>query len=166
MMSLSSEGPFKEFKKCLVTSCESSECLLAQEGAGHCQSPPRGGCRGRVRLYSSLLPPVSFVQVLCLFYKHLRHWFIHSFIKIFIHLSHPFPPNLQNTINPKPFERGTWNFYTMFTTCHVPCVTCHISQVTCHVSHVPLIFFPFFSLFFLLVELVGRGYVINCAYPV
>ena len=48
----------------------------------------------------------------------------------------PFPPNLQNIINPKPLELGTWNAYTMFTTFHVSCVTCQVSPVTCHLSPV------------------------------
>ena len=31
-------------------------------------------------------------------------------------LSHPFPPDLQNMMTPKPLELGSWNFETMFTT--------------------------------------------------
>ena len=42
-------------------------------------------------------------------------------------LSHPFPPNLQKFINPKPSELGSWN---------VSHVTCHMSHVTYHISHV------------------------------
>ena len=61
-------------------------------------------------------------------------------------VSDPFPSNLQNTITPKPLELGTWNFYTLFTTCHVSCVTCHLSHVTCHdtwyvTCHIKLVFF-------------------------
>ena len=58
-------------------------------------------------------------------------------------VSHPFPPNLQDTFTSKPYELGTWNFERMFTslnvsdvTCHLSCVTCQMSHVTCHVSHV------------------------------
>ena len=37
-------------------------------------------------------------------YKHLRDSFIHSFINS---VSDHFPPNLQNTTNPKPLDRWT-----------------------------------------------------------
>ena len=57
--------------------------------------------------------------------------------------SHPFPPNLQDIINDKPLELGSWNFERMFTThnmshvtCHMSCVTCHVSHVMCNMSHV------------------------------
>ena len=59
-------------------------------------------------------------------------------------VSQPFPHNLQNIINHKPEELGSWNLERMFTlhnmshvTCHVR-VTCHVSHVRCHMSH----FFP------------------------
>ena len=42
-------------------------------------------------------------------------------------VSHPFPHNLHNAINPKPLELGTCNFYTMLTTCHVS--SYHVSCV-------------------------------------
>ena len=51
-------------------------------------------------------------------------------------MSNTFPPHLQYIKNPKPLELGTWNFHTMFTTCHVSCVKCHMSNVTCHLPHV------------------------------
>ena len=56
------------------------------------------------------------------FVNWLTNWF-----------SHPFPPHLQNTKNPKPLEIGTWIIYTLFTTCHVSCVMCHMSHVTHHI---------------------------------
>ena len=37
-----------------------------------------------------------------------------------------FPPNLQNIINHKPFDLGTWNVG------NVSHLTCHMSRVTCH----------------------------------
>ena len=62
------------------------------------------------------------------------------------YFSEPFPPNLQNIINHKPEELGSWNFERMFTphnmsyvTCCMSCVTCHVSYVTCHMK-----FFLFF----------------------
>ena len=68
-------------------------------------------------------------------------WFIHS-------LSQPFPPNLQNIINNKPEELGSWNFERMFTpqnlshvTCRKSGVTCHVTCVTGHMSHVTFFFF-------------------------
>ena len=39
-------------------------------------------------------------------------------------------------IYPKPFELGSWNSETIFTTPCVSHVTCHLSCVMCHVSHV------------------------------
>ena len=57
-----------------------------------------------------------------LFYKHLCD-----------SLTHPFPPNLQDTFTPKPYELRTRNFEKMFTSLHVSHVTCHISRVTCHI---------------------------------
>ena len=60
-------------------------------------------------------------------------WLIDSF-------SHHFPPNLQDIINPKTLELGSWNFERMFTPhhvshvrCHVSCVRCQVSGVRCHV---------------------------------
>ena len=76
-------------------------------------------------------------------------------------LIHPFPPNLQHIINPKPLELGSWNFERMFTPHHVSCVICHASHVRCHVSCVMFFFFSD-----RVVELVGGGSVINGAYPV
>ena len=43
-------------------------------------------------------------------------------------LSDPFPPNLQDIINPKPLELGSWNFHPH----HLSHVTCHVSHVRCH----------------------------------
>ena len=62
-------------------------------------------------------------------------WSIHSFTEW---VSDPFPPNLQNIINHKPEELGSWNFERMFTptTCHMSHVTCHVSHITCHTSRV------------------------------
>ena len=45
-------------------------------------------------------------------------------------VSNPIPPDIQNTINLKPSKLGTWNFYTMFTTCHMSYITCHMSHLT------------------------------------
>ena len=39
-------------------------------------------------------------------------------------MSHPFHPNLQKTINPKPLELATWHFDTM-----LPPFMCHVSRV-------------------------------------
>ena len=47
-------------------------------------------------------------------------------------------------------------------TCHMSRVTCHVSHVTCHVSHVLLVYKKKYKAY----ELVGRGSVINGAYPV
>ena len=78
--------------------------------------------------------------------------------------SHPFPPNLHNTKNPKPLQLITWNFDTMSTSYHVSCVPCHLSPVTCHLSHVTCHVYIFF--FYKLVKLVDEWSVINRAYPV
>ena len=81
----------------------------------------------------------------------------------------PFPPNLQQTVIPKPLELGCWNFERMFTflhlshvTCHMSRFTCHMSRVTCHMSGVT------WNSFFLdkVVKLVVVGSVINGAFPV
>ena len=50
-------------------------------------------------------------------------------------VSHPFPPNLQYIITPKPWELGSWRFERIFTL-----TTCQMSGVKCPVSD----FFPFF----------------------
>ena len=50
----------------------------------------------------------------------------------------PFPPFLQNTINPKPLELVTWHFYTVFTP--LSGIMCHVSPVTCHMSRVTYIY--------------------------
>ena len=55
----------------------------------------------------------------------------------------PFPPNLQDTINPKPLELESWNFERMFTPNHVSHVRCQVTGVRCQVSSV-----RFFSSFF------------------
>ena len=85
----------------------------------------------KTRLYWYLIDPVKTG----LFYKHLRHWLIKS-------PTAPFPPNLQNIINPKPLKIGTWNFKRWFTSlhwspvmCHMSCVMCHMSHAMCHMSH-------------------------------
>ena len=69
-------------------------------------------------------------------------WFFEDIEEKDESVTYPFSPNLQNIINPKLLELGTWNFETMFTTpcvswvnCHVSCVMCHVSHVTCHLSH-------------------------------
>ena len=48
-------------------------------------------------------------------------------------LTDAFPTDLQNIINPKPLEVGSWNFVTMLTppVCDVWHVTCDISHLTC-----------------------------------
>ena len=73
--------------------------------------------------------------------------FIHWVIESSFHL------NLQDIINPKPLELGTWTFGSMFTlhhvshiTCQVSGVRCQFSRVTCQMSHV----IYFILLFFLL----------------
>ena len=64
-------------------------------------------------------------------------WLIHSFIES------SFPTNLQDIINPKLLELGTWNFRSMFTLHHVSHVKCQVSGVgvRCHVSDVRCHFF-------------------------
>ena len=42
-----------------------------------------------------------------------------------------FTPNLQQIINPKPIELGSWNFEIMFTSNCVSEVRCQVSDVTC-----------------------------------
>ena len=71
-----------------------------------------------------------------LFYKHLCHWLTNW-------LSHPLWKHLQGTFHPKPWEQGSWNFQTIFTsnyvshiTCHKSCVMCHMSCVTCNLAQV------------------------------
>ena len=73
----------------------------------------------------------------------------------------PFPPNLQNIINHKPEELGSWNFERMFTPHNMSHVTCCMSRVTCHMSYVIIIIF-----FYKVVKFMGGGSVINGAYPV
>ena len=53
-------------------------------------------------------------------------------------VSDPFPPYLQGTFTPKPYELGSWKIERMFTSLHVSNVTCYMSHVTCHVSHVTI----------------------------
>ena len=62
-----------------------------------------------------------------------------SFIKL---LSHPFPPHLQDIINPKAFEPGSSSFERIFNPHHVshatsqvPGFRCQVSGVSCQVSH-------------------------------
>ena len=74
----------------------------------------------------------------------LIDWFIHSLI-------HPFWKYLQTIITSKRLELWTWNFDTMFT---IP----YVSRVTCKKNY--------FKKMDKVVELVGRGSVINGAYPV
>ena len=49
-------------------------------------------------------------------------------------VSHHFPPNLQNMINPKPQELGGWNLERILNPHNMSLVTCHVSHVTCHLS--------------------------------
>ena len=42
---------------------------------------------------------------------------------------HPFPPDLQNIIIPKPLEIGSWNFVRIVIPHHVSPVTFHLSPV-------------------------------------
>ena len=60
-------------------------------------------------------------------------------------LSHPSPPNIQNTTTPKLLEEGNWNFDAMFTTSHVSGEYIFWDK---------------------LIELVGEGSVINAAFLV
>ena len=96
---------------------------------------------------------------------HLCYWLINLLIN-------PFPPNVQDTFNPKPYELGTLNFERMFTSLNVSHVTCHTSYVTCHMWRVTfhIIFFFSSSFFFSFLdkamELVGGESVINEAYTV
>ena len=69
-----------------------------------------------------------------LFYKHLRHSLIDRLI-------YPFPPNLQNIMNPKQLKVGLCKFDTMFTTCHISYVTFHVSHVTYHIFFFLIFFF-------------------------
>ena len=46
-------------------------------------------------------------------------------------MSQPFPPDIQNIINPKLLELENWNFERMFIPHHMSCVMCHVSRVTC-----------------------------------
>ena len=55
--------------------------------------------------------------------------------------SQPFSPNLQNIINHKPEELGSWNFGRMFTPHNMSHVTCRMAHVTCHMSRVTCNFF-------------------------
>ena len=61
-------------------------------------------------------------------------WFIHSF-------RDPFPPNLQNTITPKPLELETWHNVH-----HQPCLKCHMScvrlQMSCFKCQLPCVMCP------------------------
>ena len=69
--------------------------------------------------------------------------------------SHPFPPNLQNSITPKPLELGTWNIDTMFTTCHMSCVTCNIF-VSSSFSFINICIF-FYIFYFYCLYLIGEA---------
>ena len=61
----------------------------------------------------------------------------HIVNKMIQSLSHPFPPNLQNTITPKPYQLGTFtSIHVLHVTCRMSCVMCHMSYATCHVSQV------------------------------
>ena len=54
-------------------------------------------------------------------------------------LTEPFPPNLQDIINPKTLELGSWSFERMCTP-----NKCHMTHVMCHMSGVTSQFFFFF----------------------
>ena len=82
---------------------------------------------GRMMRRRSKLSQFSFLPPPGLFYIQPRCWFIHS-------LTNPFPPNIQDIINPKPLDQGSWIFERMITFHHVSHVTCQVSGVTCHVS--------------------------------
>ena len=85
----------------------------------------------------------------------------------------PFPPDIHNIINPKPFAK-ILRECSPDTMCHVSCVTCHMSHITCHVSPVTCknkknyVFIEKKGRTKLDkgVELVGGGSVMNGAYPV
>ena len=90
-------------------------------------------------------------------------WFIDSFSQS---VSQPFPPNIQNIINHKPEELGSWNlrecsppttYHMSHVACLVLCVT--MSCVICHMSHI-------FFFFYKVLKLIGGGSLINGAYPV
>ena len=59
-------------------------------------------------------------------------------------LTHPFPPNLSDIIDPKVLELGSWNYERMFTPHHVSHVTGHGTGVTCQVSRVIICILSFF----------------------
>ena len=93
-----------------------------------------------VRVYISLSPDIINRPGVARAVLQSASWLIHSLIQS---LSQPFPPNLQNIINHKPEELGSWNSERMLTPynmshvkCHMSNVTCQMSHVACHVSHV------------------------------
>ena len=82
-----------------------------------------------------------------------------SFINSLTHLlTHPFPPNLQDTFPPTPYELGTLMLRECSppSICHMSCVTCHVSRVKCHLSHFDChmshLFLFFYIYFFLLLQ--------------
>ena len=83
-------------------------------------------------------------------------------------LSDPLVQNLQDTVNTKLLELGSWNFEKMFTPHHVSHVRCQVSSVRCHMSrfrcHMSGVTCHFLS--DKVVGLVGGGSVINGAWPV
>ena len=97
---------------------------------------------GTTVLYHRTLPLYATTALYSALYNYLtdpvsRGCFINTFvIHSFILSSHPFPPNLQDTVYPKPQELGSWIFERMFTHHHVSHVMCHMSGVMCQVSYV------------------------------
>ena len=71
----------------------------------------------------------------------------------------PFPPY------HKQEELGRWTFEWMFTPQNMSHVTCHVSHVTCHMSHV-MCQMSHKKKLDNVVKLIGRGSVVNGAYPI
>ena len=61
---------------------------------------------------------------------------LHTALLLIHSVTAPFPPNLQDIINPQPLELGSWNVGRVFTPHHVSHVTCDVSHFACQISHV------------------------------
>ena len=64
-------------------------------------------------------------------------------------VSYPFPPNLQNTINPKTNKARDLHFWHNIhhlspVMCHMSRVTCHLSRVTCGIFYIYLYIYIYF----------------------
>ena len=93
-----------------------------------------------------------------LFYKHLFHWFIQSFINS---VSQPFPSEYHQSQTIRVRELKFWeNVHPpQHVTCHMSPVMCHKTNVTCQVSYATFFFYK-------VVKLIVEGSVINGAYTV